>query len=338
MRPTFHPRLVNGPFEDPALFVPFFFEKRALLFDMGDLHRLAPKEILKITHAFVTHTHMDHFVGFDTLLRIFLGRKNAPHLFGPPGFLRNVEGKLNGYTWNLVKNYDNRFALKVTEVHQDYTLTQVYCCNEGFSSRQLPEKRLFGGMLLKEPAFSVHAIHLDHKIPCLAFELKERFHVNIMKDRLKRLNTPVGPWLKRFKAALYEEHDPEEVFKVVWKENGKQRELSVRLGNLASQIAHISPGQKIVYVVDVIFSPENAEKIIDFARHADQLFIEAAFLDSEVDVARRKYHLTAKQAGILARKAGVKEFTVFHFSPRYAHAASLFQREAHQAFTDPGLP
>ena len=52
MRPTFHPSLVNGPFEDPALFIPFFFEKRALLFDMGDLRPLVPKEILKITHAF----------------------------------------------------------------------------------------------------------------------------------------------------------------------------------------------------------------------------------------------------------------------------------------------
>jgi len=126
MRPSFHPRLVNGPFEDPALFIPFFFENRALLFDIGDLHPLAPKEILKITHAFVTHTHMDHFVGFDTLLRTFLGRNKVLHVFGPPNFLRNVEGRLGGYTWNLVKSYDKRFILKATEVHPDYTLTQAY--------------------------------------------------------------------------------------------------------------------------------------------------------------------------------------------------------------------
>jgi ribonuclease Z len=104
MRPSFHPRLVNGPFEDPALFIPFFFQKRALLFDMGDLHRLAPKEILKLTHGFVTHTHMDHFVGFDTILRTFLGRQKTFHIFGPPKFLQNIEGKLASYTWNLVEN------------------------------------------------------------------------------------------------------------------------------------------------------------------------------------------------------------------------------------------
>jgi len=332
MRPSFHPRLVNGPFEDPALFIPFFFQKRALLFDMGDLHRLAPKEILKLTHGFVTHTHMDHFAGFDTMLRTFLGRQKAFHVFGPPNFLQNIEGKLASYTWNLVENYSHGFSVKATEVHPTYTISQVYDCKKGFKSNQAQHKAPFDGTLLAEPAFSVHAIHLNHKIPCLGFNLKERFHVNIMKDRLKRLKIPVGHWLRRFKEALYEEHDLEEEFQVVWKEAGKERELTFCLGDLANQIAHISPGQKITYIVDVLFSPENAEKIIDFARNADHLFIEAAFLDAELEVARNKYHLTAKQAGTLARKAGAKQFTPFHFSPRYAHTAHLLQEEADRAF------
>jgi len=339
MRPSFHPRLVNGPFEDPVLFIPFFFEKRALLFDIGDLHRLAPKEILKLTHGFVTHTHMDHFAGFDTLLRTFLGRQKAFHVFGPANFLQNIEGKLASYTWNLVENYSHGFSLKATEVHPTYTISRVYDCKNGFKSNQAPEEAPFDGTLLAEPAFSVHAIHLDHKIPCLGLNLKERFHVNIMKDSLIRLKIPVGLWLRRFKEALYDEHDPDEDFQVVWKEAGKERKVAFRLGDLANQIARISPGQKITYIVDVLFSPENAEKIIDFARNADHLFIEAAFLDSELEIARNKYHLTAKQAGTLAKKAGVKQFTLFHFSPRYAHTAHLLQEEADRAFTEtPGNP
>ncbi|NVM22368.1 MAG: ribonuclease Z [Desulfobacterales bacterium] len=334
MRSAFHPRLVNGPFEDPALFVPFFFEKRALLFDLGDLHGISSKEILKITHAFVTHTHMDHFVGFDSLLRTLLGRDKTIHLVGPSGFLRNVEGKFAGYSWNLVKNYDNRFVLSATEVHPDHSLTKVYQCNEAFSSSATAQQAPFDGTILREPSFSVHAIHLDHSIPCLAFKVKERFHVNIIKDGLKQLNMPVGPWLAKFKKALYEEQEPEGDFEAIWKEDGKEMKRSFRLGDLARQIARTSPGQKIVYVVDAILSPENAEKIIDFARNADQLFIEAAFLDNEADVAEKKYHLTAGQAGMLARKAAVKAFTVFHFSPRYTHAPHLLQQEAEAAFAD----
>jgi ribonuclease Z len=334
MKSAFHPKLVNPPLEDPALFIPFFFEKRALLFDMGNLHRLPAKDILKLTHGFVTHTHMDHFVGFDMILRTFLGRQKVFHVFGPPDFLQNIEGKLAGYTWNLVQNYSHGFSLKATEVYPTYTLTRVYDCKNGFKPAEPPTEAAFDDTLLVEPAFSVHAIHLDHKLPCLGLSLEERFHINIRKESLKRLELPVGPWLRRFKKALYEERDPEEEYEVAWKEDGKACKRTFRLGDLTDEIAHVSAGQKICYIVDVVFSPENAEKIIGFARNADHLFIEAAFLESELDVALNKYHLTAKQAGILAGKADVKQFTVFHFSPRYAHTAHLVQQEADQAFAE----
>ncbi|MBW1742793.1 MAG: ribonuclease Z [Deltaproteobacteria bacterium] len=334
MKSVFHPKLVNPPLEDPALFIPFFFEKRALLFDMGDLHRLPTKDILKITHGFVTHTHMDHFAGFDTILRTCLGRQKLLHIFGPPNFLENIEGKLSGYTWNLVENYSHGFSLKATEVYPTYTVNRVYDCKSGFEPVEAPAKAPFEGILLSEPAFSVHAIHLDHKVPCLGLTLEERFHINIRKESLKKLELPVGPWLRRFKKALYEDRDPEEDYEVNWEEAGKERKRTFRLGDLTDEIAHVSAGQKISYIVDVVFSPENAEKIIAFARNADHLFIEAAFLDSELDVAYSKYHLTAKQAGILAGKAGVKQLTVFHFSPRYAHTAHLLQQEADQAFAE----
>jgi len=93
MRPRFHPRLINPPLSDPGLFVPFLYEKRALLFDLGDLHGLTPRDLLKVSHVFVTHTHVDHFIGFDQLLRLLLGRDKELHLFGPPDFFDRVEGK-----------------------------------------------------------------------------------------------------------------------------------------------------------------------------------------------------------------------------------------------------
>jgi len=31
MRPSFHPRLINNPFEDPGLFIPFLFQKGIVL-------------------------------------------------------------------------------------------------------------------------------------------------------------------------------------------------------------------------------------------------------------------------------------------------------------------
>ena len=332
MRPSFQPRLINDPFSDPGLFIPFRFEKRALAFDMGDMGRLSARDLLKISHVFVTHAHMDHFIGFDSLLRICLGREKRLHLYGPPGFSRHVKGKLAGYTWNLVDEFTNQFIIEVTEVHPERMLTARFACRDAFRPEGPPLSSPFSQTLLREPAFSVNGVLLDHRTPCLGLALVENRSVNIIRQGLDELGLPVGPWLNRFKSAVRREKNPGEEFAVTWKENGRAREKRFPLGELTQKIARITPGKKIAYITDVVGSPENRRKIVDLVRDADILFVEAAFLDKDREIARKKYHLTAGEAGELAALAGAGRFELFHFSPRYHHRARDFEREALAAY------
>ena len=94
----------------------------------------------------------------------------------------------------------------------------------------------------------------------------------------------------------------------------------------------ISRGQKIAYVVDARYDQENEAKIVGLAQGADIFYCEAPFLEQDAGKARERYHLTARQAGIMARKAGVRELVVFHFSPRYTDLGDHIAAEAQAAF------
>jgi ribonuclease Z len=331
MRPSFLPRLVNGPFNDPGLFIPFLLEKRAIIFDLGDIYSLSSRDILKISHVFISHTHMDHFIGFDRLLRLFLGREKHLYMYGPKGFLKNVEGKLAGYSWNLVEHYSNLFALNVTEVHPDHMITRNYICQNRFIPTSEDIKQPFNSLLHKEPALSVSAEILDHSIPCLGFTIEERFHINIMKESVAGLGLEVGPWLNEFKQVLYNNKDPDSEFEVKYGRQALSKKIFI-LGDLAKQIALLTPGQKVAYIADAGYSKSNVDKIVRLAKNADHLFIEAAFLEKDRDIAEKKCHLTAWQAGSIAGKARVMQFTPFHFSPRYKGLGHLLEKEAMDAY------
>ena len=337
MKPLFHPRLVNDPFGDPGLYIDFLFDRRALLFDLGDLSPLSARQLLKVSHAFVSHTHMDHFAGFDTLLRLLLGREKVLHLFGPPGFIDRVGHKLAAYTWNLVANYASDFVVRATEVQETGpTATAEFRTRTGFQREPVSTPELPPGLLLDEDTFQVRAAFLDHQIPCMAFALEEKFHVNVWKSGLEELGLPTGPWLRGLKSTVARGEPDGTLVPVRWSENGSFQERIVSLGELKEKALRIVPGQKIAYITDAGYTPKNAEAIVDLARNADSLFIETAFTHEEEQRAAEKYHLTARQAGCLAREAGAKRLVPFHFSPKHTEEGDRLVSEAMAAFE--GLP
>lgn len=326
--------LVNEPFGDPAVLIKSKYRRESVLFDLGDLHRLAPREILKIGHIFVSHTHVDHFIGFDTILRVCLGRNQRIGLFGPPGFLDRVEGKLQGYTWNLVENYSNDFELLVTEIHPVRRISRLYRCRNAFRPEPFADAEIpVDQPLMEETFFSISCAFLDHLIPCLAFRFEEKSRVNILKNGLEELGLPTGRWLMALKEAILQGRPDEQLIASGEKSSGGGEAITMLpLGLLKEKAVKMTRGQRIGYVTDALYSPENEGRILSLAESADHLFIEATFLHADLEKAARKYHLTARQAGLLARKAGVKRFSLFHFSPKYKGAGDALQQEALEAF------
>lgn len=333
MVPVFHPRLVNDPFGDPCLFIDIQREGRAIFFDLGSIERLAAARIMRVTDVFVSHTHIDHFIGFDHLLRLLLGRDKKLRIFGPPGIIRNVEGKLSAYTWNLVDEYT--FSIEVHEVSEKSISVANFQAHEGFK-RMNGETRAWEGILAEEPLFTVEAVILDHKTPSLAFSIREKFHININKDVLIKLDLPVGPWLNDLKRGFREERPMGSQFIARLERDGSFEEKVFTLGDfIENRLVLVTRGQKVAYVADAAGSSENKEKIVRLAKGSDTFFCEAAFLSSDSDKALKKYHLTARDAGIIAREAGVQRLVIFHFSPKYRENPLELYDEALREFTQP---
>jgi len=334
----FNTVLVNGPGGDPCVYLEMKYRRRGLLFDLGDLHALPPRNILKVEHICVSHTHMDHFIGFDHLVRICLGRDRHIVLYGPPGFLKQVESRLHAYTWNLVEQYVNDFVLIATEVDPKGRMTtRRFSCRCAFRAEGEDEIRTFDGPLFEDRYFLLQGAFLDHKIPCLAFRVEEKRRINIRREALQELGLPTGPWLNGLKDCLVNDCPPDFPVRIWWKnEEGLSMERWAPLGTLVDRIVKITPGQKIAYVTDAVYSEDNAGIIVNLARDADILFIEGPFLDVEADQAAGKHHLTARQAGTLAREAGVKRMIPFHFSARYRGLEAQLIEEAETAFRGPG--
>ncbi|HSQ04318.1 MAG TPA: ribonuclease Z [Burkholderiales bacterium] len=328
MKSAFLPRLVNGPFGDPGLYVALRWQGTALQFDLGRLDRFPAAEILKLTHVFVSHTHIDHFIGFDRLMRLFLAREATIALFGPPGIIRNVSGKLAGYTWNLVEGYP--FVLDVHEVYPDRIERVRLRATTAFAIEPTGTQP-FSGVLHENSTLAVRAVHLDHRIPCLGFAVAEKNHLNVRTDELERLRVPAGPWLNQLKDAIRTGQSDDAVITARWPQQGSEQRMKFRLGDLRDRLVVETPGQKLAYVVDTLFSKENLAKIVALAGNADIFFCESLFLDEDRDQALKRYHLTARQAGTLARLAGVKRLEVFHFSPRYDGMADRLYAEAEAA-------
>lgn len=338
MTPLLHPFLVNDRFGDPALYVEFLFDKRALLFDLGDLHALGPRKILRLSDIFVSHAHIDHFIGFDQVLRVLLGRDKQLRLFGPTGFIDRAAHKLGGYTWNLIDRYASDLVFTVMEVRSETEArTAQFRFSRAFRREAEHDLRLHEGLIFDDGAFKLRAALLDHRVPCLGFAVEEHAHVNVWKNRLDDLGLPTGPWLRELKQAVLRGEPDDTSFRVWWREAGKNREKHFPLGQLKREVLEIVPGQKIGYVVDAAYSEANREKIIELVRHADTLFIEAAFARDEAERAMERYHLTTEQAGRLGRLADVRRLEPFHFSPRYAGQEDRLRREVELAFQGVGV-
>lgn len=318
------PFLVNQEFQDPVLMIPIPQRSDSVIFDLGYCFRLKVKDIQRISRIFISHTHIDHFAGFDHLLRMSVDLDKTIQVYGPPGIIRNVGGKLAGYTWNLKENIHLSFS--VFEVHPDRILNAIFPGSDGFEMAAPPAEapRQEGDPICTDRDFQVRAVFLEHKMPVLGYRIDGSHSLNIRPEALKELGLSPGKWVGEFKALVERDETLNGAFSV----DGKE----FSAGELARKIITKTPGTSIGYVVDTIFNKATARSLKGFLQGVQMLFCECSYLTPERDLARLNHHLTARQAATIALESGVGELYPFHFSRRYEGEYHKLYKEARAVF------
>jgi ribonuclease Z len=325
VRPSWHPRLVNGRFGDPAVFVERLHDRSALLFDMGDLGALAARDLLRVSHVFVSHMHMDHVIGFHALLRANVGRSARILVVGPDGLAEKIGHKLAGYEWDLVGGYADDLLFPVVELlGPNRVRDTLFRLKQRFAPEPLGERDIVDGCVVEEEAFTVKAAALQHHGVSVGYAVSERVHVNVWGNRVVERGLALGAWLKPLKEAVRDGRPDD--WPVALPDGG-----TAPLGSLRDLVS-VEAGQKVAYVTDVRDTAANRAAIAQLCRGADLLFIDAAFAAADRDKADARAHLTTVAAGEIARMAGVRRVEPFHFSPRYEDREPEMIAEVEAAF------
>jgi len=316
--------LINEKSEDPGLIIEIGNIGEYILFDIGNISRLDRHIIKKISKIFITHTHMDHFIGFDYLLRNKIGKAHTVYIYGISPLADNVFCKLQGYTWNLIE-FEPQLVFAVKQLNEKSFEFFKFDIKKRFAKEFIKEEDANSDIIYENEHYRVKYAVLDHKIWIMGYSFEYKSKILLKKEMLKELPLK-GKEIGEFKNWLSDENNKGKSYKI-------GNEL-LKYEYLKERYTYKQPGMKISYITDVVYSEENKRKIINLVKNSDYLYCESVFLEKDKEQAQKVYHLTTKQAAEIAKEANVKKMVVFHFSRRYGKNKDVILDEIRKYFPE----
>lgn len=234
-------------------------------------------------------------LGFRRLNRILLTHGHLDHILGLGGLLSTFA------RWEAVDELEV-YGGKQTLDRVAALMAVV------FGTRKPPLNLEFidlkPGIILEDNKFELTAFSVNHRGPdCLGFCFREKSKRPFLVDKAEALGVPAGPERARLV-------------------RGETVELAdghtIRPDDVLGDAV---PGAKLVFVGDA----GETDSLVETARDADLLVIEATYLEVEEDLARDFGHLTAARSAMLARRANVKNLILTHISRRYTEREVLVE-------------
>lgn len=162
------------------------------------------------------------------------------------------------------------------------------------------------GLVEDDGKFKIEAAFLDHGVDTIGWRVTESDTRKFDSEKLKTLGIK-GPIMKELldKGSLHID--------------GK--EITIE------DVSWVRPGDALAVISDTRY----CKQAVEIAKGAKTLICESTYQEEHAKLAKKHYHLTAKQAAALAKEACVKELILIHFSARYPNSKG-FEKEAREIF------
>lgn len=227
-------------------------------------------------------------LGFRRLDCVLLTHAHLDHVLGIGGLVATVALLEAGA---MLTVYGSASALRAVR-----SLLAEVVWPDGPPRFEVESVVLEPGTIIEDDHLRVRAFPVTHRgADNFGFAFEEKPRPRMLPERLAALDVPVGPERRRLLRG-----------ETVVLPDGRRIAPDQVLG--APQ-----PGSRLIVVGDAA----DADELLQEARAADALIIEATFLERDADRAAERSHLTAAQAARLARAADVRALYLTHLSSRY---------------------
>jgi ribonuclease Z len=231
------------------------------------------------------------------LTRLFITHWHGDHILGIAGLLQTL--LLNSYNKTL-------YIYGPRGTKQD--LGELLRLLVPYNKIPLIVQEVSEGKILENKDFYIESTSLKHGIPCNAYSFIEKDKTRLDRAKLKKLKLPNSPLLGKLA-------------------KGEDIEINGRKIK-AKDIVYHENGKKVTIILDTALI-ENCHKL---AKDSNLIISEAVYLNNEKELASLHEHLTAEQAGEIAKKANAKKLYLSHLSQRYDGNEKLILKEAKKKF------
>ncbi len=305
------PTFFAGLFDDPLLLVRVRPTGRAILFDCGKMHHLAKRVYTSIDSIFISHAHMDHFMGMDSVIRHSHASPRTIDVFGPAGLSSRMASKFACYDWNLADTFWGNFRVNEVEANGRVRST-LYRGAEAFAASREGERN---GILYENRHLKVSATQCEHRIPVMAYRVDEGAAFVVDEARMAAEGVERGSWLKEMER-LFRDGTMEgrRISYLHGGDGGIEERWAPDTASLYQRIRKIEEPASIGYCTDIGYSKDNVEQLAGLLEGVTLLVCECAFLASQQQKAQLSRHLCTTEFNMLLDRLRPRYVLPMHFS------------------------